>query len=84
MQLIAQGPKLNIIKYHSYTINEIHYQTKNMSDNHVTKNSGVSIVAKSMHFSSAKDMQLLKGTFHIMDLLMKYRILIMLRLEFIY
>lgn len=55
-----------------------------MSDNRVTKNSGVSIVAKSMHFSSAKDMQLLKGTFHIMDLLMKYRILIMLRLEFIY
>ena len=48
-------PKCNIITWSGYDINKTSFYTKSKDDRSTTQNSGVMIVAESMHFSSAKD-----------------------------
>lgn len=57
MKWLAQGPRQDVIKYPGYIINGFRFQTKVRDDSRVTQNSGVSIVANAMEFSSAKDMK---------------------------
>ena len=52
---VANGPDLLVIKYHAYLYNSHQYHTKERDNSRCTQNSGVSIVAKTMQISSAKD-----------------------------
>ena len=52
---LSYGPKCNIITWSGYDINKTSFYTKSKDDRSTTQNSGVMIVAESMHFSSAKD-----------------------------
>ena len=52
---LSYGPKCNLITWSGYDINKTSFYTKSKDDRSTTQNSGVMIVAESMHFSSAKD-----------------------------
>ncbi|XP_058746192.1 uncharacterized protein LOC131619068 [Vicia villosa] len=52
---LSYEPKCNIITWSGYDINKTSFYTKEKDDRNTTQNSGVMIVAESMHFSSAKD-----------------------------
>ena len=55
LKWISHGPSMNVIKYSSYIVNGIHFNTKERDNVRTTQNSGVSIIAKTMQFSSSKD-----------------------------
>ena len=55
LKWISRGPLLDVIKYSSYVISGIQFSTRDRDNTRTTQNSGVSIVAKTMHFASAKD-----------------------------
>jgi hypothetical protein len=53
-QLSAE-PKCNVVTWSAYDINKTSFYTKSKDDKSTMQNSGVMIVAESMHFSSSKD-----------------------------
>ena len=55
LKWLAHGPKHNVVTWSSYDINKYSFYTKSQDDNSSVQNSGVSIEATSMHFSSSKD-----------------------------
>ncbi|KAL8530732.1 hypothetical protein ACS0TY_007680 [Phlomoides rotata] len=55
MKRLAQGPTKIVFKYCSYRINGVTYNTKDRDNGRATQNSGVSLIAKTMQLSSAKD-----------------------------
>ena len=55
LKWISRGPSMNVIKYFPYLVNGIHFKTKEHDDIRTTQNSGVSIIAKTIKFSSSKD-----------------------------
>ena len=52
---LSFGPSRHVIKHSGYIINGIHFSTKDRDSRRTTQNSGVSIIAKTLQFSSAKD-----------------------------
>jgi hypothetical protein len=52
---LSYEPKCNIITWSGYDINKTSFYTKSKDDRSTMQNSGVMIVAESMHFSSSKD-----------------------------
>ncbi|KAK9740492.1 hypothetical protein RND81_03G039500 [Saponaria officinalis] len=52
---LSYGPDLLASFYSAYVINGCTFYTKDQDDKSTTKNSGVSLEAEAMHFSSAKD-----------------------------
>ena len=55
LRWIAQGPRLEVIKYSGYVINDCRFYTKELDDARVVQNSGVTLMAKALQISSAKD-----------------------------
>lgn len=55
MKALAKGPSNKVFKYQSYSLNGVIYHTKERDNARVVQNSGVSLVAKIMQVSSAKD-----------------------------
>lgn len=55
LRWISCVPNLQVIKYSGYVVNGNHFTTKERDDTRTTQNSGVSLIAKTMQFSSAKD-----------------------------
>lgn len=55
LKWMAHGPSKSVLKYQSYLINGVTYNTKERDNLRVVQNSGVSLVAKTMQVSSAKD-----------------------------
>ena len=55
LRALSYGPSVHVIKYSGYVINGIHFDIEERDNNRTTQNSGVSIIAKTMQFSSAKD-----------------------------
>ncbi|KAL5546698.1 hypothetical protein UlMin_006385 [Ulmus minor] len=55
LRWISHGPRQEVIKYHGYIVNGVRFHTKMHDDAHCYQNSGVSLVAKTMLVSSAKD-----------------------------
>ncbi|CAA0810561.1 Unknown protein, partial [Striga hermonthica] len=52
---LAAGPNFDIISWRGYDINGYLFYTKERDEKSTMQNSGVSVEAESMHFSSAKD-----------------------------
>ena len=52
---LARGPSPVVTRYSSYFVNGYTFYTRERDEKHPVQNSGVSIRAKSMHISSAKD-----------------------------
>ena len=55
LKWISRGPSLDVIKYSGYLISGIQFSTMDRNNMRTTQNSGVRIMAKTMHFSSAKN-----------------------------
>ncbi|XP_073132543.1 uncharacterized protein [Henckelia pumila] len=55
LKWMARGPSKQVLKYSSYLIDRVTYATRERDDMRVVQNSGVSLVAKTMQVSSAKD-----------------------------
>ena len=55
LKWISRGPSMNVIKYSSYFVNGVYFNTKEHDNIRITQNTGVSIIAKTMQFSSFKD-----------------------------
>ena len=55
MKWISEGPTHLPIQHEGYIINGHRFNTKKLDDLRVNQNSGISIVAKVMKFSSSKD-----------------------------
>ncbi|XP_028091354.1 uncharacterized protein LOC114291688 [Camellia sinensis] len=55
LKWIAQGPRLDVIKFPGYIINGCRYHTKDQDNSRVSQNSGVSLVATTMHVTGYKD-----------------------------
>nr|XP_027193555.1 uncharacterized protein LOC101504995 [Cicer arietinum] len=55
LKWIANGPHFDVITWTSYDINNFIFYTKSKDDSSTMQNSGVMVVAESMHFSSSKD-----------------------------
>ncbi|XP_024042746.1 uncharacterized protein LOC112099565 [Citrus clementina] len=55
LRWIAQGPRLEVIKYSRYVINDCRFYTKELDDARVVQNSGITLMAKALQISSAKD-----------------------------
>jgi hypothetical protein len=52
---LSYEPKRNILTWSAYDINKTSFYTKQRDDRSTMQNSGVMVVAESMHFSSSKD-----------------------------
>nr|KYP34028.1 hypothetical protein KK1_045064 [Cajanus cajan] len=55
LRWLANGPTFQVFSYTAYMINGYTFYTKERDDKSTMQNSGVTLVAKSMHISSAKD-----------------------------
>jgi hypothetical protein len=55
LKSLARAPKFDIITWTGYVINNFTFYTKTQDQNSTMQNSGVKIVAESLHFSSSKD-----------------------------
>ena len=55
LKWLAHGPDFDIICWTGYDINNFSFYTKYQDDKSTVQNSGVMVVAESMHFSSSKD-----------------------------
>ncbi|XP_031127665.1 uncharacterized protein LOC116029765 [Ipomoea triloba] len=51
----THGPSMQVVCYNGYDINGFSFYTKAQDEKRTMQNSGVSLVANSMHFSSSKD-----------------------------
>ena len=61
LKWISRGPSLDVIKYQAYQVNSVHFSTRDRDNIRTTQNSGVSIVAKTIQFSSSKDKNPIDG-----------------------
>ena len=61
LKWISRGPSLDVIKYQAYQVNSVHFSTRDRDNIRTTQNSGVSIVVKTIQFSSSKDKNLIEG-----------------------
>ena len=52
---LARGPKVDVITWNSYVINDYTFYTNALDDRSTVQNSGVMLEAESMHFSNLKD-----------------------------
>ncbi|XP_057453002.1 uncharacterized protein LOC130744857 [Lotus japonicus] len=52
---LSLEPKCNVMTWSAYDINKTSFYTKSKDDRSTMQNSGVMVVAESMHFSSSKD-----------------------------
>ncbi|WP_240450275.1 DUF4218 domain-containing protein, partial [Streptomyces sp. S1] len=59
---LARGPSTIVTRYTSYFVNGYTFYTRERDEKHPVQNSGVSIRAKAMHISSAKDKNPVYGT----------------------
>ncbi|XP_073226306.1 uncharacterized protein [Cicer arietinum] len=55
LKWLANGPHFDVITWTGYDINNFTFYTKSQDDSSTMQNSGVMVVAESMHFSSSKD-----------------------------
>ena len=55
LKWIVEGPINQPFSFGSYVINGRRFNTKSLDDRRANQNSGISIVAGTMQFSSAKD-----------------------------
>nr|XP_004492197.1 uncharacterized protein LOC101504131 [Cicer arietinum] len=55
LKWLANGPHFDVITWTDYDINNSTFYTKSQDDSSTMQNSGVMVVAESMHFSSSKD-----------------------------
>nr|KYP40078.1 hypothetical protein KK1_038597 [Cajanus cajan] len=55
LKCLANEPKYNVYTYTGYDINKFSFYTKSQDDNSTMQNSGVTLQAQSMHFSSRND-----------------------------
>ncbi|XP_052735518.1 uncharacterized protein LOC128197505 [Vigna angularis] len=55
LKWLANGPNFQVFSYTGYMINGCTFYTKDRDDQSTMQNSGVTLVAESMHISSAKD-----------------------------
>jgi hypothetical protein len=55
LRWLANGPNANVLSYSSYVINKYTFYTKEHDQQSTMQNSGVTLVAQSLHISSAKD-----------------------------
>nr|XP_004516691.1 uncharacterized protein LOC101514781 [Cicer arietinum] len=55
LKWLANGPHFDVITWTGYDINNFTFYTKSQDDSSTIQNSGVMVVAESMHFSSSKD-----------------------------
>jgi hypothetical protein len=55
LKCLAREPKFDVITWTGYDINNFTFYTKTQDDSSTMQNSGVMVVAESMHFSSSKD-----------------------------
>ena len=55
LKCLANEPKYNVFTYTGYDINNFSFYTKSQDDNSTMQNSGVTLQAQSMHFSSRND-----------------------------
>ena len=55
MEWIVEGPTNQPFSFNGYITNVRRFNTKSLDDRRANQNSGVSIVAGTMQFSSAKD-----------------------------
>ena len=53
---LARKPSFSVLTYEGYAVNGVRYFTKERDDARVVQNSGVSLVAKTVQVSSAKDL----------------------------
>ena len=53
---LAGKPSFSVLSYEGYVVNGVKYFTKQQDDARVVQNSGVSVVAKTVLVSSAKDL----------------------------
>ena len=54
LKWITEGPTNQPLSFDGYVINGCHFNTKSLNDRRVNQNSGISIVAGTMQFSSVK------------------------------
>ncbi|XP_060960851.1 uncharacterized protein LOC133031383 [Cannabis sativa] len=59
---IALGPTFAVAKHEAYIVRGKHFHTKSRDDAREVQNSGIRIVAETMHFASAKDRNPILGT----------------------
>ena len=69
LKWISRGPPMNVIKYSSYLVKIIHFNTKKRDNIKTTQNSGVSIIAKNVQFSSSKDKNPVKSEMTFYDVI---------------
>ncbi|CAK8534103.1 unnamed protein product [Lathyrus sativus] len=55
LNCLARAPKFDVITSTGYDINNFTFYTMTQDDTSIMKNSGVMVIAESMHFSSSKD-----------------------------
>ena len=55
LRWLANGPSIHVVSYNGYLINGYTFSTSEHDDRSTRQNSGVTLVAQSMHISSAKD-----------------------------
>ena len=53
---LAAKPSFSVLTYQGYLVNGVRYFTKERDDIRVVQNSGVSVIAKAVQVSSAKDL----------------------------
>ncbi|XP_057418249.1 uncharacterized protein LOC130712428 [Lotus japonicus] len=55
LKWLSRGPSMHVFNYNGYVINDYTFYTEAQDDRSTMQNSGVTLVARSMHVSSAKD-----------------------------
>ncbi|XP_057425762.1 uncharacterized protein LOC130719140 [Lotus japonicus] len=55
LRWLSKGPSIHVFSYTGYLINGYTFYTKEQDDRTTMQNSGVTLIAQSMHISSAKD-----------------------------
>jgi hypothetical protein len=55
LKWLSREPNFDVITWSGYDINNFSFSTKTQDDKSTVQNSGVMVVAESMHFSSSKD-----------------------------
>ena len=53
--MVSNGPRVQVLKHRGFIQNGYKFSTFDYDNSHTVQNSGVSLVAKSIHISSAKD-----------------------------
>jgi len=62
LKLLARGPNFDDITWSGYDINKLSFYTNTENQKSTMQNSGVTLEAESMHFTSSKDNNLVMAT----------------------